>query len=112
MDRFGGTVKELGMGMSNGGGAPGGTLGVGRFEFDDASPQFPATSDVPRGDSSIAPQPWPRQRDDWKWYVWGDQVVTVRLRGTSWALMSSLGCSPRSVLVGMRAMRAVLLAWL
>ena len=38
MGRFGGTVRGLGMGMSNRGGAPGGTLGVGRFEFDDASP--------------------------------------------------------------------------
>jgi len=54
MDRFGGTVRGLGMGMSNGGGASGGTLGVGRFESDDASPQFPATSDVPCGDSLIA----------------------------------------------------------
>jgi len=51
MDRFSGAVRRLGMGMSNRGGAPGGTLGVGRFESDDASPQFPATSDVPRGDS-------------------------------------------------------------
>jgi len=54
MDRFGDVVWGLGMGMSNGGGAPGGTLGVGRFEFDDASPQFPATSNLLRGDSSIA----------------------------------------------------------
>jgi len=55
MDRFSGAVRGLGrMGMSNGGGAPGGTLGIGRFEFDDASPQFPATSDVLHGDSSIA----------------------------------------------------------
>jgi len=51
---FSGAVRGLGTDMSNGGGAPGGTLGVGRFEFDDASPQFPATSDVLRGDSSIA----------------------------------------------------------
>jgi len=54
MDRFVGAVRRLGMGMSNGGGAPGGTLGVGRFDVDDASPQFPATSYVLRGDPSIA----------------------------------------------------------
>jgi len=54
MDRFGGTVWGFGTGMSNGGGAPGGTLGVGGFKFDDASPQFPAMSDIPRGDSAIA----------------------------------------------------------
>ena len=51
MDRFGGAGRGLGMGMSNGGTAPGGTLGVGGFEFDDASPQFPAASDILRGDS-------------------------------------------------------------
>jgi len=41
MIRFGGAVRGLGIGMSNGGAAPGGTLGVGRFGFDDVSPQFP-----------------------------------------------------------------------
>jgi hypothetical protein len=51
MDRFGGAGRGLGMGMSNGGAAPGGALGVGGFEFDDASPQFPAASDILRGDS-------------------------------------------------------------
>ena len=51
MDRFGGAGRGLGMGMSNGGAAPGGVLGVGGFEFDDASPQFPAASDILRGDS-------------------------------------------------------------
>lgn len=51
MDRFGGAGRGLGMGMSNGGTAPGGALGVGGFEFDDASPQFPAASDILRGDS-------------------------------------------------------------
>jgi hypothetical protein len=50
MDRFGGAVRGLGMGMSNGGGAPGSALCVGGFEFDDASPQFPAASDILRGD--------------------------------------------------------------
>lgn len=51
MDRFGGAGRGLGMGMSNGSAAPGGALGVGGFEFDDASPQFPAASDILRGDS-------------------------------------------------------------
>jgi hypothetical protein len=52
MDRFAGAgavrgVGGLGMGMSNGGAAG---VGVGGFEFDDASPQFPAASDILRGD--------------------------------------------------------------
>jgi len=51
MDRFGGAGRGLGMGMSNGGAVHGGALGVGGFEFDDASPQFPAASDILRGDS-------------------------------------------------------------
>lgn len=51
MDRFSGAGRGLGMGMSNGSAAPGGALGVGGFEFDDASPQFPAASDILRGDS-------------------------------------------------------------
>jgi hypothetical protein len=36
MGRVGGAVRVLGMGMSSGGGVPG---GVGGFEFDDASSQ-------------------------------------------------------------------------
>jgi hypothetical protein len=51
MDRFGGAVWGLGMGMSNGGAAPGGALGVGGFEFDDVSLQFPAASYILCGDS-------------------------------------------------------------
>jgi len=52
MDRFGGAVCGLGMGMSNGRAAPGGALGVGGFDFDDASPQFPpAPPDTLRGAS-------------------------------------------------------------
>jgi len=51
MDRFGGAVRGLGMGMSNGGAAPGGVLGVGGFDFNDASPQFPAAPDTLHGDS-------------------------------------------------------------
>jgi hypothetical protein len=51
MDHFDGAVRGLGMRMSNGGAAPGGALGVGGFEFDDASPQFPAASDIFRGES-------------------------------------------------------------
>jgi hypothetical protein len=51
MDRFGGAVRVLGMGMSNGGAAPGGALGVGGFEFDDVSLQFPAASYILCGDS-------------------------------------------------------------
>jgi len=51
MDRFGGAVCGLGMGMSNGRAAPGGALGVGGFDFDDASPHFPVAPDNPRGDS-------------------------------------------------------------
>jgi len=50
VDRFGGAVRGLGIGISNGGTSPGGVLGVGGFEFDDASPQFPAASDILRGD--------------------------------------------------------------
>jgi hypothetical protein len=51
MDRFGGAGRGLGIGLSNGGAAPGCALGGGGFEFDDASPQFPAASDILRGDS-------------------------------------------------------------
>jgi len=51
MDCFGGAVRGLGMGMSNGSAAPGGVLGVGGFDFDDASLQFPAAPDTLRGDS-------------------------------------------------------------
>jgi len=51
MDRFGGAVCGLGMGMSNGSAAPGGVLDIGGFDFDDASPQFPAAPDTLRGDS-------------------------------------------------------------
>ena len=51
MDCFGGAVRGLGMGMSNGCAAPGGVLGVGAFNFDNASPQFPAAPDSLRGDS-------------------------------------------------------------
>ena len=51
MDRFGGAVRGLGMGVSNGGAASGGALGAGGFDFDDVSPQFPAGSDTLRGDS-------------------------------------------------------------
>ena len=47
MDRLGGDAPGLGIGMSNGGAA----LGVGRFEFDNASPQYLATSYIYRGDS-------------------------------------------------------------
>jgi len=51
MDRFGGAVCGLGMGMSNGSAAPGGVLDVGGFHFDDTSPQFPAAPDTLHGDS-------------------------------------------------------------
>jgi len=55
---------------------------------------------VPRGDSSIA-SPALAAATGWLEVVQvGRPGVTVRLWGTSWALMSSLGCSPRSVLVG------------
>ena len=49
-DRLGGAGRALGVGFSNGAIAPT-VLGVGGFEFDDASPQFPAASDILRGDS-------------------------------------------------------------
>jgi len=55
MNRFGGAVRGFGIGMSSGGAAPGGTLSVGRFEFDDVSPQFPAMSDTHHGDSIASP---------------------------------------------------------
>jgi len=51
MNRLGGAVRGFGISMSSGGAAPGRTLGVGRFEFDDVSPQFPATSETRHGDS-------------------------------------------------------------
>jgi len=61
------------------GAAPGGTLGVGRFEFDDVSPQFPATSDTRHGHSIASPA-----------LVAATvrlEVVTVRLRGTRASLL-------------------------
>jgi len=107
MDCLVGTVRGLGMGMSNGGAAPGSALGVGEFDFGDASPQFPAASDTLRGDSLYGlPRRWPWQRYDRKWCRW---MVPVRLRETPRVLVGSLGCSP-SALVEVRAMRAVLTA--
>ena len=80
MNRCGGAVRGLGIGMSNGGAAPGGTLGVGRFEFDDVSAQFPATPDPRHGDYSL-----PGAGRGNGMIGSGGQVVTVRLRGTPWA---------------------------
>jgi len=73
------------MGISHGDAAPGGALGVGGFEFDDASPQFPAASNILRTRSPFG------------------------CGGTPRVLISSLGRSP-SALVEVRAMRAVLRA--
>ena len=53
--------RGLGMGMSNGGVAPGGALGVGGFDFDDAS-TVPAAPDT-----LWPPQHSPWQRYDRKW---------------------------------------------
>jgi len=112
MDHFGGTVWGLGMGMSNGGGTPGGMLSVGRFEFDDVSPQFPATSDVPCGDSVIAP-PALATATGWLEVVWVGRPGGHRLAvGDFLGIDELLGCSPHSVLVGVQVMRAMLLAWL
>jgi len=108
MNRFSGAVRGLGMGISNGGAAFGGTLGVGRFEFDDASPQVPATSDIRRGDSIASPA-LAAVMVRLEVVRVGDQGVTVRLRRTPRALMSSLGCFPPSALVGVRAVLPALL---
>jgi len=63
MDCLVGTVRGLGIGMNNGGAAPGSALGVGEFDFGDASPQFPAAPDTLRGDSLYGlPKRWPWQR--------------------------------------------------
>jgi len=103
MDRFGVAVRELRIGVSNGGVTPGGALGVGGFDFDDVSPQFPAAPDTLRGDSLYGL--FGVGRGNGMMQV-EDLVVPVRLRETPQALMSSLGCSPSALEV--RAMRTVL----
>jgi len=44
IDHFGGAVRGLGMGISNGGAMLGGVLGVGGFEFDESPLCHPITS--------------------------------------------------------------------
>ena len=84
--------------MNNRGAAPGSALGVGEFDFDDASPQFLAAPDTLRGDSLYGlPKRWVWQRYDRKWCRWR----------TQW---SSFGCGTPRALVEVRAMRAVLTA--
>ena len=89
-----------------GGAAPGGALGVEGFNFDDESPQFPAASGILRGESPYSVPSAGRGNGT----IGSGAVGTVRRRGTPLVLMSSLGCSPPSALVGVRVMGSVLLA--
>jgi len=93
MDRFDGAVRGLGMGMSHGSAAPG---GVGGFDFDDASPQFPAAPDTLRGDSFYGLSSVGRGNSTIGSGA-GVPVVPVRLRETPRAFMGPLGCSRPSV---------------
>jgi len=99
--RYGSAVRVLGMGMSNGGVAPGG-VGVGESAFDDTHPQFPTTPDILCGDSLYGLLSAGRSngRMELMELVWvEDPVAPIRLRGILRALVSSLGCSPPSTLV-------------
>jgi len=103
---LGGAVCGLVMGMSNGSAAPGGVLGVGGFDFDDASPQFPAAPDTLRGDSLHGLPALAVATVRLEVVQVENPVVPVRLRETPQALMVPLCCSRPSEEVW--AMRAVL----
>jgi len=84
-------VRGLGMGMSNGGAAPGGVLGVGGFDFDDASPQFPAAPETSVETHSMA-SPASAVATVRSGVVQVENpVVPVRLRETPRELMGPLG---------------------
>ena len=108
IDRFSGAVRGLGTGINNGGTPPGGVLDVGGFEFDDASPQFPAASDILRGDSPYSLSSASRGNGTTGSGAGGDPMNPVRPRGTPWDLISPQGCSPPSALVEVRAMGVII----
>jgi len=108
IDCFGGAVRGLGTGISNGGTPPGGVLGVGGFEFDDASPQFPAASDILRGDSLYSLPSASRGNGTTRSGAGGEPVILVRLRRTPRDLISPQGCSPPSALVEVQVMGAII----
>jgi hypothetical protein len=51
LKRHGGAGRGLGIGLSNGGAAPGCAFGVGGFNFDNGSPRFHTEPGILRGDS-------------------------------------------------------------